>query len=250
MMNPVVVNADDLGLSREINEGIIKGLQQGVISDTSLLIDAPYSREALEKLEEIGFMHTGLHINLDVLMGWDRPGEERFSRDRLQALLKDKGFLDNCRDCACLQIEKFISSGLIPTHIDTHHHVHGFFPVFTLLADLVKEYHVPAMRFSSCGYSLTTRKPIPYDPIIYQEMKSILHKESIYFCKEMHEGAGKASHIKVFPAELVVHPSLGGDPWRMREMQMLSSEGCRLIREKKSIRLAGYRELIKGPDSL
>ncbi len=249
-MNPVIANADDLGLSREINEGIIKGLQQGVISDTSLLIDATYSREALERLEEIRLVHIGLHINLDVHMGWDKPGEERFSRDRLRDFFRDKGFLSNCRDSACLQIEHFLSSGLTPTHIDTHHHVHGFYPIFVLLVDLMKAYHIPAIRYSSHGYCLTTRKPIPYDPGMYQEMRSILQRENIYFCKAIYEGAGKVSDIDVFPAELVVHPSLGGDSWRIREMEMLFSGSYRLFREKNSIHLTSYRELMNGPDSL
>ncbi len=247
-MNPVVVNADDLGLSREINEGIIKGLQAGVVSDTSLLIDGPCAGDAMEKLEKIGLAHLGLHINLDVLIGWDKPGEERFSRERLEGLFQDKGFLGNCRDHACLQIEHFLGSGLVPTHVDTHHHVHGFFPLFTLLIELMKTYHIPAVRFSRGGYSLTTRKPVPYDPVIYQEMESILLEEGIYFCRAMSEGAEKMSGIEIFPAELVVHPSIGGDPWRIRETEVLFSEQCRLICEEKSIRLVGYRELINDPD--
>jgi len=38
MRRCVIVNADDLGLSPEINEGVLSGLKQGIISDTSVLI--------------------------------------------------------------------------------------------------------------------------------------------------------------------------------------------------------------------
>jgi len=51
MRHPVIVNADDLGLSREINKGVFTGLSRGVISDVSLLIHAPFAREAVEGLQ-------------------------------------------------------------------------------------------------------------------------------------------------------------------------------------------------------
>ena len=62
MKHPVVVNADDLGLSREINEAVSAGLAQGVISDVSVLIDAPYALDAAERLRAIGFESVGLHV--------------------------------------------------------------------------------------------------------------------------------------------------------------------------------------------
>ena len=37
----LVINADDFGLSRGINRGIVESHERGVVTSTSLMIDAP-----------------------------------------------------------------------------------------------------------------------------------------------------------------------------------------------------------------
>ncbi len=242
-MNELVVNADDLGLSREINKGIFLGLGRGVVSDASLLVDAPFAEEALGGLGEAGMSSLGIHVSLDLLFGWDLPGVERYSRPELMSMLEEGAFLARCTGAARSQIEKFLSWGLTPSHLDTHHHVHGFLPVFSLLFDLVREYGIPALRFSPAGYSLTSRKPVPHDEQTSARMKGLLDREGIFCCEEMVEGVEKLSRIGSFPAELVAHPSLGGDAWRAREMEtLLSEEFFREITEK-GIRIASFSEL-------
>ncbi len=244
MKHPVIVNADDLGLSREINEGVFAGLAQGVISDVSVLIDAPHALDAAERLREAGLKSVGLHILLDGHLGWSSPGRERFSRMELMELLRDPAFLARCRGDARRQIEKFLARGLTLSHIDTHHHVHGFYPIFSELMALVKEYRIPAVRYSRTGYTLTTREPIPFDPVLYRRMEERLGGEGVFFCRTMAEGAGRIGEVATFPAELVVHPARGGDPWREREMQTLFSEAFMLTIERLDIRLVSFRDLV------
>ncbi len=242
-MNELVVNADDLGLSREINKGIFLGLGRGVVSDASLLVDAPFAEEAVSGLGKAGMSSLGIHVNLDPLFGWDLPGVERYSRPELMSKLEEGAFLARCAGAARAQIEKFFSWGLTPSHLDTHHHVHGFLPIFSLLVDLAREYGIPALRFSPAGYSLTSRKPVPHDEQTSARMKGLLDREGIFCCEEMVEGVDKLFRIGSFPAELVAHPSLGGDAWRGREMEtLLSEEFLREITEK-GIRIASFSEL-------
>ncbi|MCK9262409.1 MAG: ChbG/HpnK family deacetylase [Deltaproteobacteria bacterium] len=239
----VIVNADDLGLSREINEGVFAGLAQGVISDVSMLVDAPHALDAVERLRETGCKSAGLHILLDGHLGWSSPGRERFSRRELMELVHDPALLARCREDARRQIEKFLALGLTPSHIDTHHHVHGFYPIFSELMALVKEYRIPAIRHSRTGYALTTREPIPFDPSLYRRMKERMKGEGVFFCRTMAEGAGRIGEIATFPAELVVHPARGGDPWREREMQTLFSEAFTSAVKRRNIRLVSFRDL-------
>ncbi|HNY63925.1 MAG TPA: ChbG/HpnK family deacetylase [Deltaproteobacteria bacterium] len=243
MTRLLVVNADDLGLSREVNAGILMGLGQGVISDASLLVDAPCAEDACLELLSSGIRSLGIHINLDSQFGWDLPGHERHAREDLMAMLEDRSFLDACEGSARSQIERFMEAGLNPTHLDTHHHVHGFYPVFRLLMDMAREYRIPAMRFSPEGYTLTTRKPVPFDREVYGRMKRLLEDEGIYSCRDMVEGAGLVSRIASYPAELVVHPSLGGDAWRQAELETLLSEGFRSEIEDSGIRIVSFSEL-------
>ncbi len=244
MTNPVIVNADDLGLRRQINEGIFLGMERGVISDASIMIEAPEADDAVEGLRALGVEHIGIHVNIDEQMGWDVHGKERFSRNDLMSMLSSEDFLGVCRGRIRSQIEKVLGSSLSPTHIDTHHHVHGFPPIFDLILELMVEYRIPAMRFSPDGYTLTTREPIPFHAPVYREMREALAREQVFFCKSMEEGAGKIAGISSFPAELVVHPSLGGDPWREGELEMLLSGAFQEALHDRDIRLVGYKDLI------
>lgn len=41
------------------------------------------------------------------------------------------------------QIEKFLSLGLEPTHLDSHHHINSYGQNYTVFLELAKEYNLP-----------------------------------------------------------------------------------------------------------
>jgi hypothetical protein len=225
-MGRLVVNADDLGLGPEINDGILFGLQQGFVSDTSLMPAAPRARQASDALHSLGVVYAGVHLDLDEPLGWAPGGRERYPRPVLKRMLAEGALLSECETQARRQIEAFLSMGLMPSHMDTHHHVHGFMPLFELVVGLAREYGIPALRFSPGGYRLPTRTDIPLDPDTARRMKARLDAEGIFTCGCMLEGAGMLGACLDTPpgcdTELVVHPSLGGDPWRGEELRVLA----------------------------
>ncbi len=246
MRRCVIVNADDLGLSPEINEGVLSGLKQGIISDTSVLIKAPHIQHALAGLRQMHFAACGIHLNLDMQLGWSSPGREQFSRIELLSLLESGSLAEQLRIEARSQIETFLSCGLLPTHLDTHHHVHGFLPVFNLLIDLMQEYRIPAMRFNPGGYSLLTRQDITLSDETGTLMEETLRNQGILHCREMIEGADKIRDLRSELAELVVHPSLGGEHWRSREYDFLASPDFSAALKDGGIELVSFSDLLEG----
>lgn len=221
MTGRLIINADDLGLSREVNAGILWGLTQGCISDTSVLIGAPHGASAVEGLRDLGIEHAGIHIDLDAVLGWSPGGRERLPRETLMAML-DEGELDGALHLESRsQVEAFLSTGLRPSHIDTHHHVHGFTPVFRIILDIACEYRIPAIRFSPTGYRLTTREDIPFDEGRYAFMHEQIRTRGLYCCDRCIEGAHRLGEAWPGVTEVVVHPSQEGDPWRSAELDVL-----------------------------
>ena len=249
MSKLLIINADDLGLSKEINSGILWGLEQGFVSDTSLLVKALLTEQAVAGLKALNIKHCGIHINLDEVFDWRPGGIERIARPKLLQMLIDPEFLHECAHEAKDQIETFISFGLIPTHVDTHHHVHGFFPIFEVLVDLLSEYGIPALRFSRYGYRLSTRKDIPYDDEIYAHMEDMLRGKSIIYCSHFLEGAMRVDDVNPGVTELVVHPSLGGDPWRSEELEILQSKAKADSLGHRGINPVSFRDLLQGRDT-
>ena len=60
----LIVNADDAGLSDDINKAIRRGLQEGVITSTSIIASGEAFKQASEMLHVIGKTKVGIHLTL------------------------------------------------------------------------------------------------------------------------------------------------------------------------------------------
>jgi len=228
----LIINADDLGLNPQINAGIFKGIAAGVVTDVSVIAKGPCASEAAATLRRSGMECVGIHVDLDDLLGWSSPGIERLTRSELQRRFDRASFRARLEAEARDQIEIFLSLGLTPSHIDSHHHVHGFPAVFAIMLRLMGAYGIPAMRFSSGGYRLPTRPDIPWSQDLAEDMRNALKEHAILTCDQMLEGAGRLFDAGAGTTELVVHPGLGGDPWRAEELGTLLGLGAQAIRER------------------
>ncbi len=228
----LIINADDLGLSPPINAGIIKGIEAGVVTDTSVMATAPFAAEAARALRDHGIVRAGIHINLDGPLGWSSPGIERHARDELERRFAQAPFLARLEAETCRQIEAFLALGLEPSHIDSHHHVHGFPAVFAIMLKRMGDYGIRAMRFSPRGYGLPSRPDIPWSSDLAAHMQALLKGKGVLTCDQMLEGAGKIMEASSGTTELVVHPGLGGDAWRDEELRVLLDMGAPAIRER------------------
>ena len=130
----LIVNADDYGLSGDVNVGILKAHRQGIVTSASLMVRWPSARAAVERAEDLDL---GLHIDL---AEWTyRNGEwvllyQRVPFDELHALDHE----------IRTQLELFQSlTGRNPSHLDSHQHVHLQEPVRSLIAQLADELSIP-----------------------------------------------------------------------------------------------------------
>jgi predicted glycoside hydrolase/deacetylase ChbG (UPF0249 family) len=219
----LIINADDLGISFEVNRGIFYAYEHGVVTDSSLLVNGASSQEAVTMLKANPQFPAGIHIDLDPLLAWESPGKEKFTRQELNRIMNESTFIKKIKQEIHEQIEAFLDTGLIPSHIDTHHHVHGFPRIFETLMEAMDRYGIKALRFSKKGYTLLGREDILFSPETAQWMEHTLREK----------GASHPDFLidPLFPfslhglpagvAELMVHPSMGGDPWRQRDLEML-----------------------------
>ena len=46
----LIINADDFGLSKSITDGIIEGIKGGYITSTSLMVNMPFAKYAIDKM--------------------------------------------------------------------------------------------------------------------------------------------------------------------------------------------------------
>lgn len=104
-MRLLVVNGDDFGLARGVNEGIIEAHDHGILTSTSLMVGEPAAAEAARLARAHPELSVGLHFAEDGTVDLD---------DAAQA---GRAFAQ--------QLERFRQLiGRDPTHVDSHHHVH------------------------------------------------------------------------------------------------------------------------------
>jgi chitin disaccharide deacetylase len=60
----VIVNADDLGMSREVNEAIFDLMARGRVTSASLLANAPATEEAIRTIPKFPQCSFGAHLNI------------------------------------------------------------------------------------------------------------------------------------------------------------------------------------------
>jgi len=245
----LIINADDLGISPEVNRGIFIAHEKGVVTDSSLLIKGFYAQQAMEMIKKTPSFQVGLHVDLDPLLGWESPGIERLPRQKLLAMMNEPDFTGRVKKEINNQMTAFLKEGLIPSHIDTHHHVHGFPQIFEHLIEAMDRHGIKAIRFSKKGYSLLGREDIPITAGQAQWMEDTLRKKKILHPHHLIDPIVSFS-LKEIPAgvsELMVHPSMGGDKWRQRDFEMLVDPRFMSMVKDEGIQLIGFAELAFSP---
>ncbi|MCG0238049.1 MAG: ChbG/HpnK family deacetylase [Firmicutes bacterium] len=158
MRRRLIVNADDFGLSPAVSEGILKAHREGIVTSTTFMVNWPWSRECAALLAGAPRLGVGLHLNLTSgppvlppaavpsLVG--RDGRFVKSLWRLRYRVRP----EEVRREWEAQIRRFVEYvGRLPTHLDSHHHVHGLPHLAGIVADLAVRYGIPAIRILRPG---------------------------------------------------------------------------------------------------
>lgn len=138
----LIVNADDFGQSAGVNDGVLRGHDEGIVTSASLMVRWPAAANAAEAALTRRGLSVGLHVDL---------GEWRLSGGQWQAVyevaeLRDAGAV---RAEVWSQLDQFrCLVGQDPSHLDSHQHVHRREPVRTVLTELAGDLGVPLRHFA------------------------------------------------------------------------------------------------------
>lgn len=123
----LVVNADDLGLTRGVTDGILHCARHGIVTSASLMVRAPDAEHAGRAVQPLPGLSVGLHLDL---AEWAHDGVEW----RPLYEVVDTADADAVAIEISAQLDRFTRLvGRPPTHLDSHQHVHRSAPVHDLL---------------------------------------------------------------------------------------------------------------------
>lgn len=138
------INADDFGLHRDIDRGIVACVDAGRVTGLSLSpngtsVDWTLARELASRVD------VGLHATL-VGESWLSDKRLFASWSRLMPWLLLPGRKTLLEREIRLQVERMLENDLRPTHLDSHQHVHPMSPIWQLCRKLAAEYGIGRIR--------------------------------------------------------------------------------------------------------
>ncbi|MGA8224841.1 MAG: ChbG/HpnK family deacetylase [Candidatus Acidiferrales bacterium] len=156
-MKLLILNADDFGLTRGVNQGILRAHREGILTSTTLMANGAAFDDAVEGAKANPALGVGCHL---VLLG----GRALTPREEIPSLADEEGRLPDSLPAFVArvssgmlrtqdieremraQIEKIRRAGIEPSHLDTHKHTHAHPRVMEALARVAQESGITRVR--------------------------------------------------------------------------------------------------------
>lgn len=245
----LIVNSDDYNLTEGVSSGIAFCFNNGIVTSTTFMSNLPLLQNSIALLRENG-VSPGIHFNFTF-------GSPVSNPDLLKGIVDDDGkFVRSFRNIARrsmreqilmelnAQYDRFLSTGLKPSHFDSHHHVHT----------------IPELRDIFFEFSLEKGLPLrSLDGIHREEAKSRNIITPQYFFDDFYgEKASLETLDRIFRnlpsgvSEIMCHPGYADvhlyeassyTDSREKELEVLTSSEVKELIEKYEIELIGFCEL-------
>lgn len=240
----LIINADDMGFSKGVVDGIISAHKNGVVSSCTIMPTMPAFDYAITKLLDTKTLGCGVHLTLSayspLLDGHktllDKNGV--FFR-RVTDEVSSKFDKDEVYNEWVSQIEKVKATNIEITHLDSHHHVHINESLKEVMQKIVDKYKLPVR--GGMKYSLKNTNVVPLIMDFYKENVSVK-----YFMENIEK-------IKSYDvADIMTHPAFVDDflkentsysDYRKIEYDVLTDKALKKLFEKEGIELVSYKNL-------
>ena len=256
MLRSLVVNADDLGLTIGVNNGIFDAHDRGILTSASVFANAPATADAIGRARVRPSLGVGVHLALvdgtpmlppsRVPSLVEDDGRFRLSwKPLIVACLRGRVALDEVERELTAQIDRIRSEGIRLTHLDAHKHVHAFPPIFSIVARLAERFRIPVVRvpyerWSPLWGDDTQRRTARRQALMNAAMLPWARRDyrtasrrglrAPQFVGRIHTGVlsadsleGAIRRLRPGVAELMVHPGYVDDALLQTHTRLLSS---------------------------
>lgn len=293
-MKNLIVNADDLGWTEGVNRGIVDAHRRGLVTSTSLLANGQAFASAMEVRRNHPELGIGIHLNLS-------DGAPVADANGVRGLLNTAGQLEGGPESLLLriaagklsleeverewdaQIKKIKASGITPTHLDGHKHVHMLPGLFELALRLARRHGIGAIRIAHEGSTLRSALSAGSEQpakvllkqgvqarglkLLARDAREMAERAGIaaadYFCGIAQTGAltraGVERLLEALPegtTEFMCHPGYADEELRQshtrlqesrqRELEILTDTEIRKLVASRGIRLINYAFLAQA----
>jgi predicted glycoside hydrolase/deacetylase ChbG (UPF0249 family) len=282
-MVKLVVTADDFGLSKGVNGGILAAFRGGIVRSTALMVNFPDVEESSAELRKAEGLDVGIHLNLT-------SGPPVSSPDTVPSLVGSRGTFPGLfpffgrvglgrihwpevESEWRAQIKRGHQLGFKFSSINSHQHIHMLPALAKIASSLAREHGIPVVRLSSYYSTSLFRSPdfkTRALNLFAGRVRRHLREERIFFNDAL-------LGIPAFPAaeaverlcrrlqglptgiyELVCHPGFvdrdleardGYTAERLIDLEVVAAPKIRALFNTESMRLMTYRDLTPAENS-
>ncbi|HKN01031.1 MAG TPA: hopanoid biosynthesis-associated protein HpnK [Candidatus Binataceae bacterium] len=282
-MKTLIINADDFGLSREINAAIVRTHREGMLTSASLMVAEPHRDEAARLARENPALDVGLHAVVckgrsvlpaaDLAPAVDASG--RFPENPVLAGMRwyfDKPARARLAAELRAQVEKHLELVGYLNHIDGHLNFHVHPVIADILVTLAVEYKVPCLRLPRERVFTTLRLRRDHaarkvvEAVIFRTLsrrtRRVMREHGLKSTDWLF-GLHQSGHLdeeyvlaiidrlRDGVTELYFHPAMdiGGTPppaTAQIEVEILTSSRVRDALAARGVRLTTFAELARG----
>ncbi len=156
-MKELIINADDFGYTRGVNEGIIRAHREGILTSATLMANGAAFDDAVQSAKANPKLGVGCHL---VLTG----GNAVAPKDQIPSLADPDGRLPESLSALVArlsvgsvrtediqtelraQVEKIQRAGIELTHLDTHKHTHVHPRVMAAIGQVACDFRIARVR--------------------------------------------------------------------------------------------------------
>jgi predicted glycoside hydrolase/deacetylase ChbG (UPF0249 family) len=175
----IVLHADDFGMNPAVTDGILRGFDEGLLTSTSLLSNAPDADRAMDCWRQLEAQRRegglksaarrrrlddpsqpfdfGIHLNLTQgfpLTGALYPAELLDREGRFPGIFTlfrrlrraAPAILARVEDELFCQVQFMFDRGLRPTHVNGHQYIELLPPLGPVVGSLLRQFRIPAVR--------------------------------------------------------------------------------------------------------
>lgn len=259
----LIINADDLGISLELNAAVLKAANEGILTQSSLMANGECFDDAINRvIHNCPKLAVGVHLNLfegkaltNCPLLTDKNGY--FSESFIQTLLNsfDANFLLQIENEWDAQIKKIVESGIIPTHLDSHVHYHAIPNLFKIAVKLAEKYNIKNIRTQrelfyvtdfNLTYCVNIIKNLLLNFFTFINTREKKYSSNDYLIGVLYTSMMSSKQVvaglKKLPnnclAEVLIHPKINQN---LAEYDLLFSEELKDFLKSSNIKLTNYK---------
>ncbi|MFU0880198.1 chitin disaccharide deacetylase [Kluyvera cryocrescens] len=247
----LIVNADDFGLSKGQNYGILDACKNGLVTSTTALVNGAAIDHAASLSRRTPELAVGMHFVLTLgeplspMPGLTREG--KLGKWIWQVAEEGALPMDEIAHELECQYNRFVELfDAEPTHFDSHHHVHMIPQIFPLVAEFAE----------SKGIAIRIDRSIAYPFVIPEGLRSSdgfsseFYGEAIsdaLFLQTLDSSAARGEQsVEVMCHPAFVDNTIMGSAYcypRLAELDVLTSDSLKYAIAERGYRLGTYRDV-------